>query len=310
MTTQNTDALNALLADATRGPVEYNTAGLIKRQKLSVTRRCEIDGQRVQVTASLRFDDECGNKHETFSITGEVRYLYTLAGEEAAGRVESCGCVHEDIAAAFPELARFIPWHLVSTPGPMHYAANTLYHARDVDHNGLKAGQPRIYREGFRFPNGMFYASENNAFSMHLQQLINHGEPLGEAVALPDKEDSGEFGLIWAGGATFKGFDVISSHTPFKTYEEAAGFREAFNTCIRSVTFERIPLALSKGKPRDLEAARRCAIWPEATDDELCAPDLAEKLAARLPALQARFAADMAALGFTLPESMAALIPA
>lgn len=98
--------------------------------------------------------------------------------------VESCGCIHETIAAAFPELAPFIKWHLVSTDGPMHYVANTVY---------------------------------------------------------------------------------------------LAGARE-------------------------LDAARSAAIWPDATDAELCSDNLKNLLAARLPALMNEFKRDMLTLGFNWPE--------
>jgi len=44
------------------------------------------------------------------------------------GRLEACGCLHDEIRQHFPELAHLIKWHLVSTDGPLHYIANTLYH--------------------------------------------------------------------------------------------------------------------------------------------------------------------------------------
>jgi hypothetical protein len=50
------------------------------------------------------------------------------------------------------------------------------------------------------------------------------------------------------------------------------------------------------GEP-DLEAARHCAIWPEATDAELTGPGLAERLEARLPALLAEFQRAVESLG-------------
>lgn len=53
-----------------------------------------------------------------------------------------------------------------------------------------------------------------------------------------------------------------------------------------------------EGKVRELDAARRCAIWPDATDAELCAPDLKQRLEARLPALMEEFKSAMESLGF------------
>lgn len=53
------------------------------------------------------------------------------------------------------------------------------------------------------------------------------------------------------------------------------------------------------GKARELDAARRAAIWPEATDEELSAPReiLKAKLEARLPVLLAEFRAAVESLG-------------
>jgi hypothetical protein len=65
------------------------------------------------------------------------------------------------------------------------------------------------------------------------------------------------------------------------------------------VPWERI----GEGKARELDKARAAAVWPDATDAELCAePDaLRAALLARLPGLLARFRADMEAFGFTWP---------
>lgn len=57
-----------------------------------------------------------------FSITGSI----TKNGRDVAG-----GCIHDEIARYFPELAPFIKWHLTNADGlPMHYVANTVYFAR------------------------------------------------------------------------------------------------------------------------------------------------------------------------------------
>lgn len=57
-----------------------------------------------------------------------------------------------------------------------------------------------------------------------------------------------------------------------------------------------------KGKDRELDAARRAAIWPEATDADLMRRDLREALMARLPDLMQRFKAAMLAAGLRYPE--------
>ena len=59
-----------------------------------------------------------------------------------------------------------------------------------------------------------------------------------------------------------------------------------------------------KGEPRDLNAARSTAVWPDATDDELCQErlQLEAALRGRLPALLAEFKRDMLKIGFIYPE--------
>lgn len=70
----------------------------------------------------LRYDDRCGNGHNTFSITVSSKAQY---------RNSFGGCMHDEIRKVFPEYRHLIKWHLVSVDGPMHYIANTLYFAQD-----------------------------------------------------------------------------------------------------------------------------------------------------------------------------------
>lgn len=59
-----------------------------------------------------------------------------------------------------------------------------------------------------------------------------------------------------------------------------------------------------EGKERDLDEARCTAVWPDATDEELCQerPQLEAALKARLPALLAEFKQAMLDVGFIYPE--------
>lgn len=56
---------------------------------------------------------------------------------------------------------------------------------------------------------------------------------------------------------------------------------------------------IGEGKARELDAARHSAIWPEASESDLIAPGLEERLKARLPALMQEFKNAMEGLGFT-----------
>ena len=80
-------------------------------------------GKNAVIKAEVRYDDQCGNGHNSFAITGEI---YTPGRRD----VEACGCLHDDIAKHFPELTPFIKWHLTSSNGPLHYIANTTYWAK------------------------------------------------------------------------------------------------------------------------------------------------------------------------------------
>lgn len=93
--------------------------------KFNLTGGKDNDGN--DVVAHVRFDDECRNGHQSFAITGSV---YEAGKPHTERNMISCGCVHEPVAEAYPQLAEFIRWHLTSTDGPMHYAANGAYFAR------------------------------------------------------------------------------------------------------------------------------------------------------------------------------------
>ena len=104
------------------------------------------NGEPRTLIAEVRHDDECGNGHNSFAITGELYEPHAQRGEptvkHASGRtlwLNSCGCLHDEIAKRLPELAPFIRWHLSSTDGPMHYAANAKYWA---GHSGYRDGKP------------------------------------------------------------------------------------------------------------------------------------------------------------------------
>ena len=105
---------------------------------------CYADDAQMRVT--IRFDDELNNGHATFVITCDVFrvVLRTLRGKQYK-RIEDIGggAAHDDIARLFPELAPLMRWHLVSTDGPMHYLANTVYLAGDRDHRGLRQGETK-----------------------------------------------------------------------------------------------------------------------------------------------------------------------
>lgn len=96
---------------------------LTKDQKKTFTDEWTNEhGQKCWLRATVRFDDECGNGHNSFAITGEI----------SEGGHRSCGCIHGEIAKRFPQLAPLIKWHLCDSTGPMHYLANARYWAGGI----------------------------------------------------------------------------------------------------------------------------------------------------------------------------------
>ena len=100
-------------------------------------------GETQRLVVLLRYDDDCKNGHNSFSITAQLYDKHSKRGDCSA-----CGCLHDEIAKHAPELAPFIKWHLVSSDCPMHYLSNTVYHASNLDHNGLLKDEARQIKNG------------------------------------------------------------------------------------------------------------------------------------------------------------------
>jgi len=91
---------------------------------------------KFRYTARIRYDDQCGNGHNTFSITCDT-------DEKCGGRWKesSGGCDHGTLAKQFPKLAPFIKWHSCTSDGPSGYIENTIWHITDKDCWGLRKGE-------------------------------------------------------------------------------------------------------------------------------------------------------------------------
>lgn len=108
---------------------------LVKSQTKQLKKDVHLHGDLHRMYVTVRHDDECGNGYNTFSITGEI---HEIRNGRKAGHVVS-GCIHDEIALHFPELAHLIKWQLFGTDGPMHYIENARYWA---GHLGYKDGEP------------------------------------------------------------------------------------------------------------------------------------------------------------------------
>lgn len=253
-------------------------------------------GDAARMTVEMRFDDNCKNGHNTFAITGSV-YDPTIRGRD---KFVAGGCLHDDIEKLFPELASFIPWHLCSQDGPMHYVANTVYLAGDRDHWGKRAGEPRAFSTFVAFGKNPILHAPGGHRSAKFMAFLEAATPHNgrgaydfEVIGL-DHKDRKTYGTKY----TFGGFGDDWYECPFNSEDEALRFLQALQTC--NPRFVRVASAWGEGKARELDAARRAAIWPDATDATLSLPpeDLRPLLEARLPALLREFREEMQGSGF------------
>lgn len=91
-------------------------------QKKTENKAVTIEGIKHHMTVEIRYDDQCKNGHNTFSITADIRSFRGL---------NACGCLHDEIAEHFPHLKKYIKWHLTSSDEPLYYIENTTHHARN-----------------------------------------------------------------------------------------------------------------------------------------------------------------------------------
>lgn len=245
-------------------------------------------GEPRSITVTVRYDDECNNGHNTFAITGDIR---------GPRGYECGGCIHEEIAKHFPELAPLIKWHLCSSDGPMHYVANTVYHASNRDHWVLLRGEastsPKHQKHVVRFGNSPI----EHEVSPRLKKFIDE-TLVADGEFILDKMDH-MIGDKNYSKFQFAGMGCKWHECPFDTEAECRQWLDAITSC--ELHWSSRSTLIGEGKERDLNAARSCAIWPDATDEELCQDreTLTAVLQARLPGLLVEFQAAVESLGFT-----------
>ena len=265
---------------------------LTKNQKKTYSKTgVMVDGEKVDISTTIRYDDECGNGHNSFSITGE----YYEAGKLHTDRnMISCGCVHEAIEQAFPEFAPYIKWHLTSSDGPMHYVANTTYHARDRTHEGVEIGAPVAFDTKLKFKKSPFtFKQQENGFWEYLDSVGDFNNIEVEPVAY-DGINSYNFSDNYSLTGFIKENDIKKWYkAPFKSLTEASEFLEALQS--DQYEFIKTPYKYCEAVEPNIKAARSCAIWPDATLEQL---QDKKALTDRLPALMAEFETDVVKLGF------------
>lgn len=246
-----------------------------------------------KVTASVRYDDNCGNTHNSFGITGTE---YEKDKPQTEVFIISCGCIHDKVTEAIPELLPYIKWHLCSSEGPMHYIANTLYYARDRTHKGVPIGNPVAWDTSLKFKNTSFTFKEQCTGFWEYLENVHHFFMLKvvEISYIPEPSED----YVYTPNYTLTGFRPKHTKqqwyaTPFNNKPEAEEFLEA----LQSSEYEFIdtPTAYCEAVKPNLKAARNSAIWEDATLEQL---QDEEQLIARLPALMEEFKKAMENLGF------------
>lgn len=99
------------------------------------TKNYKQHGKECNIVATAELHS-LGGQHAYFSLTAETR---------EAGRLESCGMMHDEIIKHFPKLQSAIKWHLVSTDEPLHYIQNSLYWAGLLGWTDGKKDSPPNY---------------------------------------------------------------------------------------------------------------------------------------------------------------------
>lgn len=214
------------------------------------------------IIAKVRHDDSCGNGHNTFAITGEVYRRDVHRGEptvthEGTGRKLWLSFC----GCVHDEIREHFP----------ELAPLLKWHLCSTD-------GPLHYIE-----NTIWHASDKDCWGKRAGEpraydyYVQPAGGQGLLVEWPENEDRRILG---------------PKVQKFRTREEAQGVADACGgTVIEYATI------LGEGKAIELDAARRSAIWPEATDDELTAPGLRGRLEDRLPGLLAEFQKAVESLG-------------
>ena len=265
------------------------TSILVKNQKKQIVKHFKEDGKDHTLFINLRFDDECNNNHNSFSITGSC---------SACG---SCGAIHDEISKYAPELEHLIKWHSTSTDGPWGYIANTLYHASNLDCWGRQKGEPYNFTKKLKFDNSPFLYKPSKELLSFIDLVgLNADWKDFKIVEIPHKNSRHKNEYQFSPKYSFSDMGIEEWYkAPFDNLQEANNFVAAMTTCKVEIVEE--PTAWGEGKERDFAAARNSAVWPEATDEQLSLPkeDLKKLLLERLPALMQNFKSDMEKLGFT-----------
>lgn len=258
-----------------------------------LSKEINYDGKKSKIYVKIEYNDKCNNGHNTFAITGDI---YSSLTSKSDRYFETGGCIHEQIAKYFPELKKYIKWHLVSSDSPMYYLENTLYHAKDREDMTKEVGEPTRFKEVLRFKGYPFTFEEKEKGFFDWIKNKKDGFEDVKVLAVSHPKDSATFSHNY----TFTTFEAVKPSSSGAWYDalfQSKTKAEEFLTALQTLEpeFIQIPTAWNEAKEPNLEGARSCAIWEDATLEQL---QDKEQLLKRLPALMQGFKNDIVELGF------------
>lgn len=261
----------------------------VKKLEKEITYECKP----AKIYVNIRYNDNCNNGHNSFAITGDI---YSSLTSKADRYFETGGCIHEQITKYFPELKKYIKWHLVSSDSPMYYLENTLYHAKDREDMTKEVGEPTRFKEVLRFKGYPFTFEEKEKGFFNWIKNKKDGFDDVKVLSVSHPKDS----TIFSTNYTFTTFEHEKPSPSGAWYDalfQSKTKAEEFLTALQMLEpeFIQIPTAWNEAKEPDLKGARSCAIWEDATLEQL---QDKEQLLKRLPALMQEFKNDMLELGF------------
>lgn len=261
---------------------------LTKHQVKTFQKQIKYDGKKCLMTVTIRYDDECGNGHNTFAITGVIKQL----DKRLQDNTLCCGCIHNAIEKYFPEFKHLIKWHLYNSDGPMYYLENTLYLASDSADSKYKVGEPNRWKKVLVFNDSYITHKFPKEF---IEFLENKKDKTYHIVEVEHKKGSD---YNYKPKYTFEGFECQWYQCPFDDKQTAEEYQKELTE--KQWEIKTIVTGYQEAKLRDFAAARRSAIWPDATDEQLSLPreELKKLLIKRLPRLMKEFKKDIEALGF------------
>lgn len=273
---------------------------LTKNQKKHIIKHFKENDKNYTLFINLRFDDECNNGHNSFAITGSIYEIDSNARLVIDRKCITSGAIHDEISKYAPEFRHLIKWHLTSTDGPMHYLANTLYHASDLDCWGRSKGEPYNFARKLKFDNSPFLYKPSKELLSFIDLVgISANWKDFKIVEIHHKNSRHKNEYQFPPKYSFNSMDIEEWYkAPFDNIQEANNFVAAMSSCKIEIVEE--ATAFGEGKDRDFKAARNSAVWSEATDEQLSLPaeDLKKLLLERLPALMQNFKSDIEKLGF------------